>query len=123
MNMFSNYEYLLDPNKSQDAIKLEDIDPRKAVEILLSMLRLRSAENKIALEKKNGIIKGPVHLSVGQEAIPVGISQHIEKRDYVFGAHRSHSHILALGSNIRKLFSEVLGKKVDYLEGWVGLCI
>ena len=26
------------------------------------------------------------------------------------GAHRSHAHILSLGSDVRKLFSEILGK-------------
>ena len=43
---------------------------------------IRLVENKLALEKNN-VIKGPVHLGVGQEAIPVAIS-HLLKDNVKF---------------------------------------
>ena len=60
----------------------------------MSMSVIRAAEIKIAEAKKNGLIKGPVHLGVGQEAIAVGVSKSLRNTDRIFGAHRSHSHIL-----------------------------
>ena len=71
------------------------------------MILIREAEKKIALERKLGIIGTPVHLAAGQEAIPTGISENLSKNDYVFGAHRSHGHILALGTSLRKLFANI----------------
>ena len=38
----------------------------------------------------------------------------------VFGAHRSHSHVLALGSSIHGLFAEVLGKDTGLSRGMGG---
>ena len=61
-----------------------------------------------------------MHLGVGQEAIAVGVSQNLLKTDYVFGNHRSHSHLLALNSNFYKLFAEVLGKKTGFSKGMGG---
>lgn len=81
---------------------------------------LRSVEEKIAEERKSGAIGGPVHLGIGQEAIPVGLSENIDSTDYVFGAHRSHYHILALDSSIKRLFAEVLGKQAGLSKGMGG---
>ena len=63
---------------------------------------------KLALEKKEGKIKGPVHLAVGQEAIATGLARTLHSSDKVFGAHRSHPHILSLE---RFIFCKILGRK------------
>ena len=62
-------------------------------------------------------------MGVGQEAIAVGISNKLSTSDKVFGAHRSHSHILSLDNDIYKLFAEVLGKKQASQVVWAVLCI
>ena len=87
---------------------------------LTSMIRIRHAEIKIAEMRKNGQIGGPVHLSAGQEAVAVGISSHLRKSDRIFSAHRSHAHLLALGSDVRKLFAELLGKSTGLTRGMGG---
>ena len=38
----------------------------------------------------------------------------------VFGAHRSHSHVLALNPDCYRLFAEVLGKKTGFSKGMGG---
>ena len=48
---------------------------------------IRATEIKIAEAKKNGLIKGPVHLGVGQEAIATGVSKNLRNTDRIFGAH------------------------------------
>ena len=78
-----------------------------------SMVKIRLVEQLIAIKREGGLIGGPVHLSVGQEAIPVGISQHLTKNDKIFSAHRSHAHILALQTDARRLLLNYLVKKLD----------
>jgi TPP-dependent pyruvate/acetoin dehydrogenase alpha subunit len=38
------------------------------------MTTIRKTENQLALGRKEGLIGGPIHLGVGQEAIAVGVS-------------------------------------------------
>jgi len=85
-----------------------------------SMSLIRSVENRLARARRDGFIGGPVHLGVGQEAIAAGVSQHLRSSDRVFGAHRSHSHLLALGSSVHGLFAEVLGKDTGHSRGMGG---
>ena len=99
---------------------LYDFNEKDLIDFLYQMTLIREAEIKIASAKKEGIIKGPVHLGVGQEAIPVGIAKSLSSEDKIFGAHRSHSHILSLDNDIYKLFAEVLGKKTGFSGGMGG---
>ena len=61
-----------------------------------------------------------MHLGVGQEAVAVGVSAALRAADRVFGAHRSHSHVLALGVDVRRLFAEVLGRDTGLSRGMGG---
>lgn len=99
---------------------LGEINQDEAIKAFRSMLLIRAVETQLADAKRDGIIGGPVHLGIGQEAIPVAISQWLSPNDAVFGAHRSHSHILALGSDPRSLFAEILGKKTGLSRGMGG---
>jgi len=90
------------------------------VAALRTMSIIRAVERRLADGRRDGLIGGPVHLGVGQEAIAVGVSQFLRSSDRVFGAHRSHSHLLALGSDIRKLFAEVLGRETGHSMGMGG---
>ena len=111
---------LTDPKNFHEliSIKGQDIDSLKRM--LKSMLTIRKAEQKLAFGRKEGLIGGPVHLGVGQEAIAVGVSENLKKTDRVFGAHRSHSHLLALNHDYYRLFAEILGKKTGFSKGMGG---
>lgn len=111
---------LLNPKKFNNPISIEGQDIEVLKKILNSMILIRKVEKQLAFAKKNKLIGGPVHLGVGQEAIAVGISQNLNKTDRVFGAHRSHSHLLALNPDFYKLFAEVLGKKTGFSKGMGG---
>jgi len=62
---------------------------------------------------------GPAHLSLGQEAAAVGQAYLLDKDDFIFGSHRSHSEILAKSlSCIEKLTdSELTSIMENFLEG------
>ena len=72
---------------------------------------LRMVENKISEEYSKQEIRCPVHLSIGQEAIAVGICQNLNIKDQVYSTHRCHSHYLAKGGNLRSMICEIYGKK------------
>ncbi len=111
---------LSNPLKLHSPLNLEGQDETSLIEMFKSMLIIRKAEQKLAFGRKNGFIGGPVHLGVGQEAIAAGISKNLRKTDRIFGAHRSHSHILALNPDFHKLFAEILGKVTGFSRGMGG---
>jgi len=83
----------------------------------LLMHYIRQVEMKIATEYPRGLIRTPVHLCVGQEAIPVGVSRYLFAPDKVFSNHRSHGHYLAKGGSLDSLFCELLGKEAGCARG------
>ena len=119
----------LQRNVSPPSIDTTGFDANKLKDLLWKMIFIRKAEEQIAIGKKRGEIGGPVHLGVGQEAVPVGISAALLECDVAFGAHRSHGHLLARNMNAYPLFAEVLGKSTGYSKGmggsmhlWDGSC-
>lgn len=118
--MKSQLQGLSDPKKFNDLLSLHSEDSETLQNILKLMILIRKTEQQLAKGRKAGQIGGPVHLGAGQEAIAVGISQYLKSTDRVFGAHRSHSHLLALNPDFYKLFAEVLGKETGFSKGMGG---
>ena len=87
---------------------------------LRKILMIRLAEQRLAAARRDSLVGGPTHLGVGQEAVAVGVSKHLRNTDRVFGTHRSHAHVLALGSSLHGLFAEVLGKETGLSRGMGG---
>lgn len=108
------------PGGHDTALDVTGIEDEILFDLIRSMINIRCAERQLADGRRDGLIGGPVHLGVGQEAIAVGVSQSIKSTDHVFGAHRSHSHILALGGDVFKLFAEVLGRDAGFSRGMGG---
>ena len=111
---------LSNPQKYHDSINMHDHNFADLIHYLKQMIMIRKVETRLALGRKVGDIGGPVHLGAGQEAIAVGVSQSLNKTDRVFGAHRSHSHLLALNPDFYRLFAEVLGKETGFSKGMGG---
>ncbi|MCB1737075.1 MAG: thiamine pyrophosphate-dependent dehydrogenase E1 component subunit alpha [Gammaproteobacteria bacterium] len=88
--------------------------------MLASMLRIRTVEEHVGDLALSGDARCPCHLAIGQEAAAVGVSQYLRASDRVFGAHRSHSHYLALGGDVQALLDEILGKVTGTSKGMGG---
>lgn len=82
----------------------------KEIELWRQMKRIRIIELKIAEKYHEREMRCPVHLSVGQECVPVCVSAHLTSLDKVFSAHRSHAHYLAKGGNLPAMLAELYGK-------------
>ena len=118
--MKNELEMLANPKEFQFTVDIEGFDVDSLMVMLKSMVMIRKTEQQLALGRKSGLIGGPVHLGAGQEAIAVGISQHLRSSDRVFGGHRSHAHLLALNPDFYRLFAEVLGKETGFSKGMGG---
>ena len=117
---FPSLGALADPTQFQQALDIAGEDPAGLRARLAMMWTIRRVEQHLAAMRKNGMIGGPVHLGVGQEAVATGIAQCLRRTDRVFGAHRSHSHVLSQGGSMHALFAEVLGKDTGMSRGMGG---
>lgn len=95
-----------------------------------SMVRIRAFEDAAEIASQGGVqawgqeasakpalVKGPLHLSTGQEAIPAGVCAHLRKTDLLTSTHRGHGHTLAKGADSSKMMCELFGKANGYNKG------
>lgn len=75
-----------------------------------SMLRIRRVEEEIARRYPEQQMRTPVHLCVGQEAVPVGVSHCLRRSDKVLSGHRSHGQYLAKGGDLGRMIAEIYGR-------------
>ena len=93
------------------------IDDGIIVEIFKNIYLIRSVEEMIAKKYPEGKMRCPVHLSVGQEAIPAALSQVISRDDFAVSGHRGHAHYLSKGGNLKAMIAEIYGKSDGCAKG------
>ncbi|WP_076410856.1 thiamine pyrophosphate-dependent dehydrogenase E1 component subunit alpha [Shewanella sp. UCD-KL12] len=81
------------------------------------MLFIRNIELKIAKEYPQDNIKSPVHLSVGQEFVSIGICESLNQEDYVCATYRGHAAYLAKGGSAKEFIAELYGKSTGCAKG------
>ena len=79
--------------------------------------RIRKTEEEVARIYPTDKIKSPIHLSIGQEAVSVGVCQALKVSDVVFGTYRGHALYMAKGGNLNKMVAELYGKKDGCARG------
>ena len=89
----------------------------------LCMLRIRMVEERIADKYKEGKMRCPTHLSIGQEAASAALSLTIDKNDVAVSTHRCHAHYLAKGGDLKSMIAELYGKETGCAKGRGGQCI
>lgn len=82
-----------------------------------SLYKIRRVEEEIARIYPSDKIKSPVHLSIGQEAVSVGVCEALRPEDVVFGTYRSHAYYLAKGGDLKKMIAELYGKVTGGAKG------
>ncbi len=116
----SNLGSLADAERYHEPLAIEADDIDALTTGLQRMILIRVVEEKIGDMVSQGVVKCPCHLAIGQEAPAVGVAGYVRKGDRVFGAHRSHSHYLALGGSPHGLLAEVQGKDTGVSRGMGG---
>jgi len=87
------------------------------VSLFREMLFIRRVEETIATHYPEQEMRTPIHLCVGQEATPVGLSEHLKLDDKVMSGHRSHGHYLAKGGNLMAMLAEIYGREAGCSRG------
>ena len=82
----------------------------KYSQLFYSALRIRMVEEKIVELYNTDIFQSPVHLSIGQEAIAVGVCDNLNNDDWIFINYRGHAFYLAKGGPLPEFFAELMGK-------------
>lgn len=88
-----------------------------SLELFTEMLRIRMIEEAIAAQYQGQKMRCPVHLSIGQEAIAVGVCKAVLQSDYLVSNHRAHAHYLAKGGDLKKMLAEIYGKQTGCCLG------
>jgi TPP-dependent pyruvate/acetoin dehydrogenase alpha subunit len=78
---------------------------------------IRRAEEEIARIYPSDKIKSPVHLSIGQEAVAVGVCDPLRADDVVSGTYRSHASYIAKNGDLPAMFAELYGKATGCARG------
>ena len=87
------------------------------VQMFANLQLIRSIELLISEKYEEQIFRCPVHLSIGQEAIAVGVSMHLTVNDKVVSTHRSHAHYIAKGGDVFRMLSELIGSPLGCCKG------
>lgn len=96
------------------------IDSTTAKKLYRMLYYIRYVEDLIGKEYQAGMMKCPVHLYTGQEAIASGVALNLTDNDYVTSNHRSHGHYLAKGGDLKKLLAEIYCLPTGCTGGWGG---
>lgn len=81
---------------------------------------IRSAEQAIRKYYHEDDMKTPMHMSMGEEAIIVGVCEALGPRGQVFGSYRSHALYLARTGETDGFFAEMYGKVTGVARGKAG---
>jgi pyruvate dehydrogenase E1 component alpha subunit len=94
-----------------------------------TMCRIRAFEDAAEEASRGGVavlgqttsasahVRGPLHLSTGQEAVPTGVCAHLRASDLITSTHRGHGHTLAKGADASRMMHELFGKASGYCGG------
>jgi pyruvate dehydrogenase E1 component alpha subunit len=94
------------------------------------MARIRAFENAAEIASQGGVaawgldasakparVRGPLHLSTGQEAVAAGVCHHLTVTDLLMSTHRGHGHTLAKGANVNAMMCELFGRATGTNKG------
>ena len=87
------------------------------LELYRKLYLARRAEERIREHYGDNEMKTPMHMSMGEEAIAVGVCHALKAEDQVFGTYRSHAIYLAKTLNTDDFFAEMYGKDIALLKG------
>jgi acetoin:2,6-dichlorophenolindophenol oxidoreductase subunit alpha len=100
------------------------------LELYRVMTRIREFENAAEIASQGGVaawglaasakpalVRGPLHLSTGQEAVAAGVCRYLEIKDLLTSTHRGHGHTLAKGADPTKMMCELFGRATGYNKG------
>lgn len=81
------------------------------------LLLVRRSEERLMTLFADGEVPGFIHLSIGQEAVSVGVMSALGDRDTIASTHRGHGHAIAKGIPLDGFFAELLARDNGVCRG------
>ena len=81
------------------------------------MKTIREFEERLHKEIMTGEIAGFTHLYSGQEAVAVGVCEHLDAEDLIVSTHRGHGHCIAKGCDVKGMMAEIYGRATGLGKG------
>ena len=94
--------------------------PKTLARVYRSLRLIRRVEEEVARIYPSDKIKSPVHLSIGQEAVAVGICDALNDDDVMSATYRGHAGYLAKGGDLKQMMAELYGKGTGCAGGKAG---
>jgi pyruvate dehydrogenase E1 component alpha subunit len=106
----------------------DELNAERVIALYRTMARIRAFEDAAEEASKGGVaafgaslsqakVRGPLHLSTGQEAVAAGVCAHLAKTDLLTSTHRGHGHTLAKGAAMDRMMCELFGRATGYNGG------
>jgi pyruvate dehydrogenase E1 component alpha subunit len=99
---------------------MKELRKDELINIYSTMIRIRRVEEKLMEVFATGVIPGFIHVSIGQEAVAVGICSALRKDDCIANTHRGHGQALAKGIDLKGFMAEIYGKRNGVCKGRPG---
>ena len=87
-----------------------NIDVERLTRHYRDMCRVRAFEESALAALDEGLVPGPLHPSIGQEACAAGVCGNLERDDLLLSTHRGHGHTLVKGAEPGAMMRELLGR-------------
>jgi pyruvate dehydrogenase E1 component alpha subunit len=88
-----------------------NVDKPRLLEHYRMMCRVRAFEETALEALEEGLVPGPLHPSIGQEAVASGVCGNLGGDDILLSTHRGHGHTLVKGASPLAMMRELLGRE------------
>ena len=99
---------------------MKDVKKDELIKMYAAMVKIRRVEERLMEVFTTGIIPGFIHVSIGQEAVAVGVCSALRKDDYITNTHRGHGQAIAKGIDLKGFIAEIYGKRNGVCKGRSG---
>jgi acetoin:2,6-dichlorophenolindophenol oxidoreductase subunit alpha len=96
------------------------LDRDTALDLLVTMARIRAFEERVAALKRSLQVHGLIHLSIGGEGVAAGVCRQLRDADHVYSGHRAHGHAIAKGASLERMMAELMGRVDGLCKGLGG---
>lgn len=96
---------------------MEKLSTEQLLRAYERMKTIREFEERLNQEIQKGAIPGFTHLYAGQEAVAVGVCEHLDDDDYIASTHRGHGHCIAKGCDVIGMMKEIYGRRDGLCKG------
>lgn len=98
-------------------LRNDEIPAEIRLSIYKTLVEARVCEQRAHDLFLENLVKGTVHLALGQEAVAAGVSQAMRPDDYAFLTFRGHHHAIARGMSMTSVLGELMGRQCGAMGG------